>query len=81
MTDQTVIHAWGNSQGIRLNKKIMEEADFSLSDTLQVEVSKDMIILRKLPKHRSFQERLDEYEGKISVQEFDWGEPEGRELL
>ena len=24
MTDQTVIHAWGNSQGIRLNKKIID---------------------------------------------------------
>ena len=31
--------------------------------------------------HKSFEERLAEYNGEISVCDFDWGEPMGRELL
>ena len=31
--------------------------------------------------HKSFEERLLEYNGKISICEFDWGEPKGREMF
>ncbi|MBP5564820.1 MAG: hypothetical protein J6X45_03765 [Lachnospiraceae bacterium] len=31
--------------------------------------------------HKSFEERLLEYNGKISICEFDWGEPKGREFF
>lgn len=31
--------------------------------------------------HKSFEDRLKEYNGKISVCDFDWGEPLGREML
>ena len=32
-------------------------------------------------EHKSFDERLKEYDSEIEVYEFDWGEPEGREIL
>lgn len=32
-------------------------------------------------KHRSFEERVAEYDGEISICEFDWGEPVGKEIL
>lgn len=32
-------------------------------------------------KHRSFEERLKEYDGKITVGSYDWGNPKGREML
>ena len=32
-------------------------------------------------EHKSFGERLKEYDGEIEVYEFDWGKPEGREIL
>lgn len=35
----------------------------------------------KLFEHKSFSERLKEYDGEIEVYEFDWGEPVGREIL
>ena len=28
---------------------------------------------------KEFEERLEEYDGKISICDFDWGEPVGRE--
>lgn len=32
-------------------------------------------------KHKSFEERLEEHKGEISVLGFDWGEPVGKEML
>ena len=81
MITQTTVSAWGNSQGVRLNKSVLEAAQISLSDILQVEAEEDIIILRKVPKHRSFAERLSEYGGEITICDFDWGEPQGRELI
>lgn len=81
MQEQTAVKAWGNSLAIRLNKYVLEIAKIQLNDVLQVEASENMIVLRKVQKHRSFEERLSEYDGKIDVVPFDWGEPHGRELI
>ena len=81
MTEQTVVRAWGNSQGIRLSKKILEKAKIGLDDLLQVEVSENTIILKKAFRHKSFEDRLADYDGKIDVLDFDWGEPRGKELV
>ncbi|MBE5910554.1 MAG: hypothetical protein E7276_05250 [Pseudobutyrivibrio sp.] len=34
----------------------------------------------KVFEHKSFVERLKEYDGEIEVYDFDWGEPVGREM-
>lgn len=31
--------------------------------------------------HKSFEERVAEYDGEISICDFDWGEPIGKELI
>ncbi|MBQ8986925.1 MAG: AbrB/MazE/SpoVT family DNA-binding domain-containing protein [Lachnospiraceae bacterium] len=81
MTSQSTIKPWGNSQGIRLSKSVLEQANIDVNDTVQIEVSENVIILRKVFRHRTFEERLAEYDGKMDVQDFDWGEPAGREML
>ena len=79
--DQVAIRAWGNSQGIRLNKDIMDKMDLKVSDVLDIEISDGTIILRKAFRHKTFEKRLAEYDNEISVCDFEWGEPQGRELL
>ena len=34
-----------------------------------------------LNKYKTFEERVAEYNGEISVCDFDWGEPVGKEIL
>lgn len=51
------------------------------SDILQIEVENDAIVLRKVFRHKTFEERVAEYCGELSICDFDWGEPLGRELL
>jgi antitoxin MazE len=79
--EQVAVKAWGNSQGIRIPKNVLEQLNIHISDILQMEVEDDTIILKKTFKHKSFEERLAEYDGKITVSEFDWGDPAGKELL
>ena len=75
------IRSWGNSQGIRIPKDILDRMDLKVSDVLDIEVEDDTIVLKKQFVHKSFEERLADYDGKISVCDFEWGEPVGREIL
>ena len=76
MSDQVAIKTWGNSQGIRIPKNILEKLGLHVSDTLQIEVIDDSIVLKKAFKHKTF-----EYNGEISICDYDWGEPVGKEIL
>ena len=55
--------------------------DLKTSDILEIEVEGGVIILRKPFIHKTFEERLAEFNGEISVCDFDWGEPVGRDIL
>jgi len=79
--EQVAIRAWGNSQGIRIPKDILNKLNLKSSDVLDILVKDDTIVLKKAFKHKTFEERLAEYNGKIEITEFDWGEPKGREML
>ena len=39
------------------------------------------IMENKILQHKTFEKRLDEYHGEISVCDFDWSEPMGKEFL
>ena len=73
MSDQVAIKTWGNSQGIRIPKNILEKLGLHVSDTLQIEVIDDSIVLKKAFKHKTFEERVAEYNGEISICDYDWG--------
>lgn len=78
---QTQVKAWGNSQGIRLPKEILQEAAFFVDDVLDVKVTDGMITLSKPFRHKTLEERASEFGGKLNLDgEFDWGEPVGREI-
>ena len=78
---QVAVRAWGNSQGIRLPKEVLDQLGITTSDVLDLKVENGVIMLQKAFTHRSFKERLADYEGEISIYDFDWGEPVGKEIL
>ena len=78
---QAQVKTWGNSQGIRIPKEVLQEAAISVDDVLDVKVSNGMIMLVKPFRHRTLEERAAEYGGQLHLDsEFDWGEPVGREI-
>ena len=79
---ESQIVKWGNSQGIRLPRKMMEEAGMRLEDRVEITADRGRIVVQKSFRHRTLEERAEENGGKLGpYQEFDWGEPQGREML
>lgn len=79
MTVQVV--KWGNGQGVRLPKAVLQSAGIRLNEELTLVVEGEKIILDKAFKHRSLEERAAKYCGELGpYEEFDWGEPVGREV-
>ncbi|MBQ8815185.1 MAG: AbrB/MazE/SpoVT family DNA-binding domain-containing protein [Lachnospiraceae bacterium] len=78
---QAQVKGWGNSQGIRLSKEILQAAGISLNELLEVTVSDGVITLTKAFRHKTLEERAAEYGGQLNLDgECDWGEAVGREV-
>ena len=78
---QAQVKKWGNSQGIRISKDILLEADIAIDDVLNVKVANGMITLVKPFRHKTLEERAAEFDGKLNLDgEYDWGEAVGREV-
>ena len=75
------IKKWGNSQGIRLSKEILQMANMGLNEILDISASDGIITLTKAYRHKTLEERAAEYDGKLNRDgEYDWGETVGREI-
>ncbi len=77
---QAQITKWGNSQGIRLPKAILQACNIQVNDQVDLRYKDGMIIIEK-KVHRTLEERAKAFGGKLGpYNEFDWGEPEGDEV-
>lgn len=83
------IQKWGNSQGIRIPKILLDALGMRENDRVEIVQNGDMFSVKKAStlQHRSLEERLTEFYGKPIEEieriagdtEFDWGEPKGAE--
>lgn len=79
----TSIQKWGNSQGVRLSKNILNIAGFPETGPVKIIAESDRIIIQKVGKrkHQTLQELFDGYDGTYQCAEWDTGSPIGREIL
>lgn len=77
----TTIQKWGNSQAIRLPKKILEVVELKENDRVKIEADKDTIIIRRLgKKHKTLEERIADFTEDYRCTEWDTGKPSGKEV-
>lgn len=83
------IQKWGNSQGLRIPKSLLDTAGLRENDRVELKLSDDGITIRKAApfRHRTLEERLTSYYGKpveeigrSDGEETDWGSPQGDEV-
>lgn len=82
------IQKWGNSQGLRIPKEIMEMAGFKLGDPLNCQVKNGILFLKQKPKKRKFSKKkgyslaelLKQIPDNWEPEEIDWGAPQGKEV-
>ena len=78
---QAQVKVWGNSQGIRIPKELLQDAGIALNEPLNISVSDGVITLTKAFRHKTLEERAAKYGGSLNRDgEYEWGEPVGREV-
>ena len=83
------VQKWGNSQGIRLPKVLLEALKIRENDRVELLQTEDSITIKKAPPvtHKPLEERLVAFYGKpieeierLEDPELDWGKAEGGEV-
>jgi len=82
------IQKWGNSQGLRIPKVLLDALDLRENDRVELTQSDDSIHIRKAAaRHRTLEDRLVAFYGRplediprLDEQETDWGKAEGHEV-
>ncbi len=79
----TKIQKWGNSQGLRLAKQVLEDAHISVGDDVDVTARDGIIVVAPVRQVRgklSLQELVSRIPEECKVEETDWGQPVGKEV-
>ncbi len=79
----TRIQKWGNSQGLRLPKAVLADADIAVGDEVDVTVEGGVLVIRPARRVRGRHDLAElvrrlprgRREGEV-----DWGPPAGREV-
>ena len=76
------IQKWGNSQGIRIPKHMLEELTWSDNETVDISVADGKIIIERVCRsdRKNIKELFDGFKGTYKPSELDWGKPSGREV-
>lgn len=83
------VQRWGNSQGLRLPKALLDALGIHENDRVELTQAGDTITIRKavVAPHKTLEERLTAFYGvplqevpRSESPEFNWGNPEGNEV-
>ncbi len=83
------IQKWGNSQGLRLPKLLLDSLGIKESDQVELSVVDNAITIRpvSVPTHKTLEQRLTAFYGvsseelpRIQSEEVSWGGAQGSEL-
>lgn len=77
----TNIQKWGNSQGLRIPKILLDTLNWAEGQPIEIVLKEDEIVLKSAKvKKKSIQELFADYQGDYQPSEMEWGEPEGKEV-
>ncbi len=79
----TRVQKWGNSQGLRLAKQVLEETHILIGDPVDVSTRDGVIVIspirRSVRGGMNLQELVSRIPKNYKPQEVEWGEPVGSE--
>jgi len=78
----TKVQKWGNSQGLRLAKQVLEDARISVGDLVDVSTQDGVIVIapaRRVRGKQSLPELVSRIPKNYKTEEVEWGKPAGRE--
>jgi len=78
----TKLQKWGNSQGVRFTKAILDQAQIRVGDQVNVSVRKGRIIVEPVRTVRGeydLKDLISKLPDDYRTGEWDWGPPVGKE--
>lgn len=79
----TTIQKWGNSQGIRIPKYLLDSLKWSQGEKIIMRTQDNRLVVEQAPKAqcKTIQKLFDNFNGEnYNPCEINWGKPEGREV-
>lgn len=79
----TRVQKWGNSQGLRFTKAVLDEARINVGDEVSVSIRKGRIIVEPVAKVRgryALKALVSKMPKRYQPEEQDWGPPVGKEV-
>jgi antitoxin MazE len=80
---QTRVQKWGNSQGIRVSKELLADADIAVGDAVEIVAREGSLVVVPRRRVRGGHDLAD-LVGRIpkdhASAEFEWGPPSGKEV-
>ena len=81
MTEVSKIQKWGNSQGIRIPKKMLETLDLKVNDSISIEEGENCLKIKKVEEKLSNIDKLFlNYDGEYEKIDLDWDNEVGKEV-
>jgi antitoxin MazE len=75
----TKVQKWGNSQGLRLSKQVLELADIAIGDDVQIIVGDGQITVKKAGSKYDLAELVARIPKEYRPKEVGFGPPVGKE--
>ena len=78
----TSICKWGNGQGIRIPKNILDVLGWNESEKVEIIVEDNSVKIKKVSakERKNIKELFKSYDGVYTKETIDWGEPVGKEI-
>ncbi len=77
------VQRWGNSQGVRLSKALLADAEIAVGDEVEISVRGREVVISPVRQVRGRHELSDlvrRLPDPVDDQDLDWGPPVGREV-
>ncbi len=75
------IQKWGNRQGVRIPKKILDTVKWTEGEQIIIIVDNGKLIMEKAKdKRKNIKELFADYQGNYEPIDVDWGNSEGNEI-
>lgn len=74
------LQKWGNSLGVRLPSNILKSLNLKVDDVINIREEDEKIIITKVEKKISLEEKIKAYEGENISKDFEWDNAQGREI-
>lgn len=78
----TIIQKWGNGQGIKIPKMILESVNWTENEEIIITVEDEKLVIQKAEnkKRKNIKELFKDYKGDYKSIEIDWRDLEGEEI-